>query len=145
VFGKVAIAGLVLFALLQVVRPSIPVKPTTAEVQAPPQIRQILEKNCYICHSYKPRLAWFGQIVPGYWLVRHDILTASGHMDFSTLGARPSAAWKATLCRPACSSTLRQFLTRSFSWFDLRCLQGLVQIARGEGPSKVSRSVFDKS
>jgi hypothetical protein len=35
--------------------------------------------------------------VPGYWLVRHDILTAREHLDFSTLGARPPAAQKATL------------------------------------------------
>jgi hypothetical protein len=35
--------------------------------------------------------------VPGYWLVRYDILTAREHLDFSTLGARPPAAQKAAL------------------------------------------------
>jgi mono/diheme cytochrome c family protein len=82
---------------LQFVRPSIPAKPAAAEIQAPPQVRQILEKHCYACHSDEPRLAWFDQIVPAYWLVRHDILTARRHLNFSTLGAKPAAAQRGTL------------------------------------------------
>ncbi|MFZ0747542.1 MAG: cytochrome P460 family protein [Terracidiphilus sp.] len=97
IFGKLVIAGAVLFGLLQLVRPSVPARPATAEVQAPPQVRQILEKSCYSCHSDQRRLAWFDQIVPVYWLVRHDILTARGRLDFSTLGSKPPAAQKATL------------------------------------------------
>jgi hypothetical protein len=36
-------------------------------------------------------------VVPGYWLVRHDILTAREHLNFSTLGSRPAAVQRATL------------------------------------------------
>jgi hypothetical protein len=97
VVGKVIVAGVVVFALLQLVRPSIPVKPTTAELQAPPEVKHILEKDCYSCHSDQRRLSWFDQIAPGYWLVRHDILTAREHLSFSTLGSKPAAVQKATL------------------------------------------------
>jgi hypothetical protein len=79
------------------VRPSIPSVPATAELQAPPEVRHILEKDCYSCHSDQRRLSWFDQIVPAYWLVRYDILTAREHLNFSTLGSRPAAAQKATL------------------------------------------------
>jgi mono/diheme cytochrome c family protein len=96
-FGKLMIVAVVAFAVMQAVRPGIPAKPAAAELQAPPQVRQILEKNCYSCHSDQPRLAWFDQIVPGYWLVRSDILTAREHLDFSTLGSKPAAVQKATL------------------------------------------------
>jgi len=85
------------FGLLQLVRPSIPTKPATAELQAPPEVLQVLQKDCYSCHSNQRRLAWFDEIVPGYWLVRHDILTAREHLNFSTLGSKPSAAQRATL------------------------------------------------
>lgn len=85
------------FILLQLVRPSIPTKAATAEIQAPPNIRQILSKNCYPCHSDERRLAWFDEVVPAYWLVRHDVLTARQHLNFSTLGAKPSAAQRGTL------------------------------------------------
>ena len=95
--AKLAAAGLAVFALLQLARPGIPPGPTGAELQAPPRVRQILEKDCYSCHSNQRRLAWFDQIVPGYWLVRHDILTAREHLNFSTLGSKPAAAQQAAL------------------------------------------------
>jgi mono/diheme cytochrome c family protein len=97
ILGRLLIAGLVLFALMQLVRPGIPSRSATAEVQAPPEARRILEKDCYSCHSDQRRLSWFDQVVPAYWLVRHDILTAREHLDFSTLGAKPLAVQKATL------------------------------------------------
>jgi len=97
ILGKLSFAGLVTFALLQLVRPGIPAKPATAEVQAPPEVKRILKKDCYSCHSDQRRLSWFDKIVPGYWLVRYDILTAREHLNFSTLGAKPAAAQKAAL------------------------------------------------
>ena len=97
IFGRLMLAGLIVFVALQVFRPGIPAKPATAELQAPPAVKQVIEKDCYSCHSDERRLSWFDQIVPAYWLVRHDILTARGHLNFSTLGAKPAAAQKATL------------------------------------------------
>jgi hypothetical protein len=97
IFGRLIIAGLVVFVLLQLVRPTIPSKPAAAELQAPPEVKQIVEAHCYSCHSDQRRLSWFDQIVPGYWLVRHDILTAREHLNFSTLGAKPAGVQKATL------------------------------------------------
>jgi hypothetical protein len=100
-FGLLIVAGVAIFAVLQAVRPTIPARPATAEVQAPPEIRRILEKDCYSCHSDQPQLSWFDQVVPAYWLVRHDILTAREHLNFSTLGSKPVAVQKATLYEAA--------------------------------------------
>jgi hypothetical protein len=94
---KLLLAGGVVFLLLQCIRPSIPSRTHTAEIQAPEHIRHILAKDCYACHSDQRRLAWFDEIEPGYWLVRKDILTAREHLDFSTLGSKPAAAQKAAL------------------------------------------------
>jgi hypothetical protein len=96
-FAKLIFSGLVVFILLQCIRPGIPAKPAAAELQAPMEVRRILEKDCYSCHSNQRRLSWFDEIVPGYWLVRHDILEAREHLNFSTLGSKPVAAQKATL------------------------------------------------
>ena len=95
--AKLFTTGVIVFVLLQFVRPGIPAKPATAELQAPPEIKHILEKSCYSCHSDERRLAWFDEIAPGYWLVRHDILTAREHLDFSTIGSKPEAAQKGVL------------------------------------------------
>jgi hypothetical protein len=96
-FLKLAIIGVSALAVLQLVRPCIPSGPMTAEIQAPPRVRSVLEKDCYSCHSNERRLAWFDEIVPAYWLVRHDVLTAREHLNFSTLGAKPAAAQRAAL------------------------------------------------
>jgi len=95
--GKLMMAGVVVFVVLQLARPGIPAEPAAAPVQAPVEVRRVLEKDCYSCHSDERRLAWFDYIVPGYWLVRHDILAAREHLNFSNLGAKPAAVQKATL------------------------------------------------
>jgi hypothetical protein len=97
IVGKLAIIVVVVFLALQAVRPHIPSNPNTVQMQAPPEVQHVLEKDCYSCHSNQRRLSWFDHIVPGYWLVRHDILTARSHLNFSTLGAKPAAVQKATL------------------------------------------------
>lgn len=101
ILGKLIVAAVIIFVLLQAVRPGIPTEPATVELQAPPEVKQLLERSCYSCHSNQRRLSWFDQIVPGYWLVRHDILTAREHLNFSTLGSKPAAAQKATLYEAA--------------------------------------------
>jgi len=96
-YGKLAVGGVAAFAVLQLMRPPIPTRPATAEVDAPTNVKNILGQSCYSCHSDERRLAWFDRIVPGYWLVRYDILTAREHLNFSTLGAKPPAAQRAAL------------------------------------------------
>ena len=90
-------AGAVLFALAQFIHPVIPTQPARAEVEVPSGVKQILEKSCYSCHSDEARLEWFDRIEPGYWIVRHDILSARSHLNFSTLGAAPPAVQRAKL------------------------------------------------
>lgn len=96
-YRNLAIGAVVAFALLQLIRPGIPSKETRSEVDMPLQVRHILEKDCYSCHSDQRRLSWFDRIEPGYWLVRYDILTGRKHLDFSTLGTKPPAGQKAAL------------------------------------------------
>ncbi|MGC1363963.1 MAG: heme-binding domain-containing protein, partial [Silvibacterium sp.] len=61
---RLAIACAVIVVLMQLVRPKIPAAPATAEIEAPPQVRQILDRSCYSCHSNERRLSWFDQIEP---------------------------------------------------------------------------------
>jgi hypothetical protein len=94
---KLSLAGVAAFALLQLVRSSIPETPAAHPVQVPQNVEHILEKDCYSCHSDQRKLSWFDQIQPGYWLVRKDILTAREHLNFSTLGEKAPAVQKSVL------------------------------------------------
>jgi len=70
---------------LQFARPAIKNTPVTAELKAPPQVREILRTVCYDCHSNETKLAWLVQIVPAYWLVASDVNNARRHLNFLNL------------------------------------------------------------
>jgi hypothetical protein len=83
---------LVLFILaLQVMRPTLSNPPVTAELQAPPEVKQILRNACYNCHSNETKLSWFDEPIPAYWLVVRDVQEARKHVNFSELGKLPQA------------------------------------------------------
>ena len=89
---------LLLFALaIQFVRKPIPNPPVTADLQAPPEVKQVLKKSCYGCHSNETKLVWFDYPVPAYWVVRDHVLEARKHINFSEIGQLPAAQQKAAL------------------------------------------------
>jgi hypothetical protein len=90
-------AALALFACLQAIKPRLETPPVRAEIQAPPEVKAILKKSCYNCHSNETKLAWFDQVVPIYWIVAHDVHRARKHVNFSEIGELPVADQKAAL------------------------------------------------
>jgi len=98
VLKTLIVVGVVVFAGMQAVRPSLgtPAGPQQA-MAVPPHVQEILERRCYACHSDEPRLVWFDQVVPGYWLVAKDVKDARAHLNFSELGAKPAGVQRAVL------------------------------------------------
>jgi cytochrome c553 len=93
---------LIVFALLgfiaiQFVRPSLENPPVTAELQAPPEVKQVLKNSCYSCHSNETKLPWFDRVAPAYWLVTADVKEARKHLNFSEIGKLPAAQQKGIL------------------------------------------------
>jgi hypothetical protein len=72
-----------LFAALQFIRPPLDNPPVTSDLSAPPEVKAILQRACYNCHSNETRLAWFDQPAPARWLVAADVKEARKHMNFS--------------------------------------------------------------
>lgn len=54
------------------------------EVPAPAEVRTILRRSCYDCHSHESRWPWYGYIAPVSWLMAYDIDHAREHLNFST-------------------------------------------------------------
>lgn len=82
---------------MQFIRPAILRPPVTADLAAPPEVKQILKTSCYDCHSNQTRLAWFDQIVPAYWLVASDVMAGRRSLNFSEIGKLAPGQQKATL------------------------------------------------
>jgi mono/diheme cytochrome c family protein len=94
--AAIAVLGFV-FGGIQFIRPALTNPPVTADLDAPPPVKQIFKTACYNCHSNETRLAWFDQIVPAYWLVAGDVKKARSHLNFSDLGAGPKVQQKEML------------------------------------------------
>jgi hypothetical protein len=82
-------------AVIQFVRPerNDSTDITTADLSrlysVPPEIKSILEKSCYDCHSNRTRYPWYAEIQPvGWWLNSH-IQEGKEHLNFSEFGAYP--------------------------------------------------------
>lgn len=76
---------------VQLVRPRLTHPPVTADLAAPPNVKQILKTSCYNCHSNETKLSWFDWPVPAYWLVVEDVRTGRSHLNFSEIGSLPPA------------------------------------------------------
>lgn len=85
------------FVAVQFVRPELQNPPVTADLIAPPQVRQILKTSCYNCHSNETKLSWFDRPAPAYWLVAKDVRQARARLNFSQIGALPLAQQQAIL------------------------------------------------
>jgi hypothetical protein len=92
-----AVVLVVVFICLQCIRPGLTNPPVTAELQAPPEVKQVFRNSCYNCHSNETKLPWFDKIVPAYWLVASDVKQARKHLNFSEIGKLPAAQQKGFL------------------------------------------------
>jgi mono/diheme cytochrome c family protein len=85
------------FVVIQFVRPELTHPPATADLQAPPEVKQIFKTSCYNCHSNETALSWFDEPVPAYWLVVKDVNEARKHVNFSEIGNLPAGQQRAIL------------------------------------------------
>jgi len=74
--------------------------PVTGEIQVPAEVKQLLQRACYDCHSNTSQLKWFDKLPGIAGLVKDDILTARKHLNFSewdklSKAEQASALWEA--------------------------------------------------
>ena len=58
--------------------------PVEAEVPASEEVRSILRRACYDCHSNETRWPWYSRIAPVSWLIAHDVREGREELNFST-------------------------------------------------------------
>lgn len=63
--------------------------PVEEEVPASPEVRAVLKRSCYDCHSHESVWPWYGYVAPVSWLVARDVSEAREHLNFSTWNRLP--------------------------------------------------------
>jgi hypothetical protein len=73
-----------LFIVIQTFRPKLDNPPVTEDIKTPDNVKQILKRACYDCHSNETELRWFDKIQPAYSLVATHIRDGRAGLNFST-------------------------------------------------------------
>jgi Haem-binding domain/Cytochrome P460 len=82
-FWVILLLLVVIFAAIQFFRPTLDNPPVTGDLKAPPEVKAVLVRACYDCHSNQTQLRWFDQIVPPYWSVVRDVKDGRAAINFS--------------------------------------------------------------
>jgi hypothetical protein len=80
--------ALVVLAAAFVVIQFVPVDrtnpPVETEVPAPAEVREVLRRSCYDCHSHQTVWPWYSRVAPVSWLVARDVHEGREELNFST-------------------------------------------------------------
>lgn len=83
----IAVSGLSVLAVLIVIQ-FIPVDtsnpPVTADVPSSPEVKAVLRRACYDCHSNETRWPWYSRVAPASWLTARDVREGRAELNFST-------------------------------------------------------------
>ena len=63
--------------------------PVRGEVAAPAEVRAILRRACYDCHSNEVRWPWYGRVAPVSWLLERDVREGREEVNFSVFERYP--------------------------------------------------------
>jgi hypothetical protein len=83
---KVLLGVLVLLAVLQLIRVDQTNPPVTADVAAPPNVKEVLRRACYDCHSNETVWPWYSRIAPISWAIHYDMAAGRSSVNFSVWG-----------------------------------------------------------
>lgn len=87
IVGILAIVGIVVFAVLQLIRPDVIFKPN------PPAVREavwpseegkaLAKRACFECHSNESTWPWYSYVAPVSWLLANHVTEGRQVMNFS--------------------------------------------------------------
>jgi hypothetical protein len=63
--------------------PADPARSFDTVMKPPPEVRDILRRACYDCHSNETKWPWYADIAPVSWPVRKHVVDGRRHLNFS--------------------------------------------------------------
>jgi hypothetical protein len=72
-----------LFLLIQLVPVTRTNPPIEADLVAPAQVKNILRRTCYDCHSHETRWPWYSRVAPVSWWLAAHVNAGRADLNFS--------------------------------------------------------------
>lgn len=80
---KIILVLIIVFIGIQFVPVERNNPPINGEISTPAEIKGILEKSCYDCHSNKTTWPWYSYVAPVTFLVTSDVEHGRKHINFT--------------------------------------------------------------
>ena len=77
------IAVIAIFAGIQLVPVDRSNPPVVSDFEAPLEVKTILKRSCYDCHSNEVNWPWYSYVAPVSWLVSYDVKEGREELNFS--------------------------------------------------------------
>ena len=80
--------------IVQFIQPHFENPKVSGDITAPAEVKAILKKACFDCHSNETKLRWFDRISPVSWIVAKDIKDGRNVINFSEWNTLAAAQQK---------------------------------------------------
>lgn len=90
ILGRALLGVLVLLVAIQFVPVNRSNPPVESEVPAPADVRAVLRRACYDCHSNETVWPWYSHVAPVSWLVASDVRGGRKELNFSAWNRLPA-------------------------------------------------------
>lgn len=87
---KIAIGVVAAFAAMQLVQCERTNPPVTGDIKTSPEVKAILKRACYDCHSNETKYPWYARVAPMAWLLHRDVVEGRKHLNFSEWASLPA-------------------------------------------------------
>jgi hypothetical protein len=81
-----AVAVVLAFLMMQGIRVERTNPPARSEISTRPDIRPLLHKACYSCHSNETAWPWYSRVSPASWLIAYEVRSGRQRLNFSEWG-----------------------------------------------------------
>ena len=81
---RVLLGAVLVLAAIQFVPVDRSNPPVETEIPAPENVRAVLRRACYDCHSNETLWPWYSRVAPVSWLVARDVREGRKELNFST-------------------------------------------------------------
>lgn len=87
--AKVALGAVAAFAAIQVATFRRTNPAVTADIRVSPEVKAVLRRSCYDCHSNETVWPWYSRVAPVSWLAHRDVTAGRAALNFSDWESLP--------------------------------------------------------
>lgn len=93
IFKWMGIALAATFIVIQLIPVERTNPPVETEIDAPPEVKALLKRACYDCHSHETRWPWYAYVAPTSWMSADHVREGRNKLNFSAWN-RLTDIWK---------------------------------------------------